>query len=155
MSEVKLGDPVPDFTLPASDGKPFTLSAHRGKKVVLFFYPGDLTPTCTAEACAFRDAYAEFRRHRTIVAGVSPDPIPSHRKFVEKHDLPFLLLADEDQTVCRLFGVWQLKKMYGREYMGVVRSTFLIDENGVLAREWRKVRVKGHVETVLEAVKSI
>lgn len=151
MSIVQVGSPVPDFTLPASDGSEVSLRDFRGKKLVLFFYPRDLTPTCTAEACDFRDNFAKFRQAGAEVAGVSPDSVASHRKFVEKHRLPFLLLADEEHKVCEMFGVWQPKKMYGRTYMGVVRSTFLIDENGVLEREWRNVRLKDHIRQVLEA----
>ncbi|WP_199624561.1 thioredoxin-dependent thiol peroxidase [Paenibacillus alkalitolerans] len=151
--KVKIGRVVPDFTLPASDGTDFTLSDHRGKKVVIYFYPQDMTPTCTEQSCLFRDYNAEFAKHNALIVGISPDDVKSHGKFIAKYELPFLLLADTERKVCELFGVWALKKMFGREYMGVERSTFLIDEEGRLVREWRKVRLKGHIEQVLEAVK--
>jgi peroxiredoxin Q/BCP len=152
MAVIKIGQPVPDFTLPASNGKQVSLRDFRGSKVVLFFYPKDSTPTCTAESCDFRDNYARFAAADAAVIGISPDDLKSHARFIAKHELPFLLLSDTDHAVCELFGVWQEKSMYGRKYMGVVRSTFLIDEAGVLLREWRKVKVKGHVEEVLAAV---
>ena len=150
-----VGRPAPDFTLPTGDGGSFTLSGQRGKVVVLYFYPKDQTPTCTQEACEFRDAYGKFAELGAVVAGVSPDGPASHAKFAAKHGLPFPLLADEDQTVCRLYDVWRPKKMYGREYMGVERSTFLIDKEGVLVREWRKVKLAGHIEEVLAAVREL
>ena len=151
MSEVVVGHPAPDFTLPTGDGGTFKLSDQRGKKVVLYFYPKDQTPTCTQQACQFRDWHGEFAKLGVVVVGVSPDSAASHAKFAGKHGLPFPLLADEDQAVCKLYDVWRPKKMYGREYMGVERSTFLIDEEGILAREWRKVRLAGHIEEVLAA----
>ncbi|ANY76520.1 peroxiredoxin [Paenibacillus ihbetae] len=153
-SHVEVGSPVPDFTLAASSGENVSLSDFRGRKVVLFFYPKNMTPTCTEEACSFRDHYGALKEAGAVVIGISPDPLKSHAKFIDKHSLPYLLLADEEHKVSELFGVWQMKKMFGREYMGIVRSTFLIDEKGKLAREWRKVKVKGHVEAVLEAVLS-
>ncbi|CAH0118837.1 MULTISPECIES: thioredoxin-dependent thiol peroxidase [unclassified Paenibacillus] len=152
MSQVQIGERIPDFKLPASNGEEVALSDYRGKKVVLYFYPQDMTPTCTQESCDFRDFNGEFARHDAVVLGISPDDIEKHRKFIGKYELPFLLLSDTDHRVCELFGVWQRKKMFGREYMGVVRSTFLIDEEGKLAQEWRNIRVKGHIERVLEAV---
>lgn len=155
MTEVKLGEMVPDFTLPAAGGEEFTLSKQKGKKVVLFFYPKDSTPTCTKEACSFRDVYGEFKNNGAIVAGISPDSLKSHEKFRDKHELPFLLLSDPERRVIERFGVWVLKNMFGREYMGVERSTFLIDQEGRLVREWRKVKVDGHAEEVLEAVKAL
>lgn len=151
MTSFTRGMLVPDFTLPASDGSLFTLSEQRGKKVVIYFYPKDATPTCTKEACEFRDSFAGFKARNIVVVGISPDPVTSHGRFAAKHELPFLLLSDPERSVIEQFSVWVLKKMYGREYMGVERSTFLIDEEGRLAREWRKVRVKGHVAEVLEA----
>lgn len=153
MPQVQLGRPVPDFALPASNGNIVALSDFRGKKVVLFFYPHDMTPTCTQEACDFRDSYGKFRELNAEVVGVSPDSVESHRKFIEKRQLPFLLLADEQLIVCKMFDVWRLKKLYGREYMGVQRSTFLIDEEGVLVKEWRNVKVKNHVDDVWKAAK--
>ncbi|WP_274363049.1 thioredoxin-dependent thiol peroxidase [Paenibacillus thermotolerans] len=155
MTLVEVGKEVPDFTLPASNGKSFTLSKYRGRKVVIYFYPQDMTPTCTEQACQFRDYNGRFKRNKIVVVGISPDPIKSHGKFAEKYELPFLLLSDEDLKVSNLFGVWTMKKLYGREYMGIERSTFLIDEEGKLAKEWRKVRIKDHAEKVLEAAKQI
>lgn len=155
MSLLQIGQPAPDFNLPASTGKPISLSQFAGKKVVLFFYPQDMTPTCTAEACEFRDGIGKFRRHGAVVLGISPDPVNRHLKFAEQYGLPYPLLADEELEACKLYDVWKLKKLYGREYMGVQRSTFLIDREGKLAREWRNVRIKGHVEAVLAAVKGL
>ncbi|MBM7568015.1 thioredoxin-dependent thiol peroxidase [Paenibacillus sacheonensis] len=146
-----LGKKAPDFKLPAGGGREVSLSQYVGHKVVLFFYPKDMTPACTQESCDFRDAYAEFGKHDTVVLGISNDPAERHEKFAEKYELPFELLADTEHRVCELYGVWQLKKLYGREYMGLVRSTFLIDEKGKLVREWRNLRVKGHVQDVLAA----
>ncbi|MFB0847460.1 thioredoxin-dependent thiol peroxidase [Paenibacillus oleatilyticus] len=154
MLQLQPGQPVPDFTLTAGSGESVTLSQFRGKYVVLYFYPKDMTPTCTEESCQFRDYNGQFKALNTEVIGISPDDLKSHGKFAAKYELPFLLLSDPDHEVCELFGVWQLKKMYGREYMGVVRSTFVIDPQGKLVREWRGVRIKGHVEQVLEAVKA-
>ncbi|KEQ27973.1 thioredoxin-dependent thiol peroxidase [Paenibacillus tyrfis] len=153
MPQLQPGQPVPDFNLTAGSGESVTLSQFRGKYVVLYFYPKDMTPTCTEESCQFRDYNGQFESLNTEVIGISPDDLKSHEKFAAKYELPFPLLSDPDHEVCELFGVWQLKKMYGREYMGVVRSTFVIDPQGKLVREWRGVRIKGHVEQVLEAVK--
>lgn len=152
---VQLGEMVPDFTLPAGNGKEVSLSDFRGKKVVLYFYPKDMTPGCTTEACDFRDQNEQMKEHGAVVIGISPDSIKSHEKFIEKHGLPFLLLSDEDHRVAEMFGVWKLKKRYGREYMGIERSTFLIDENGVLREEWRDVKVNGHVDEVLNSVRKL
>ncbi|MBP1157504.1 MULTISPECIES: thioredoxin-dependent thiol peroxidase [unclassified Paenibacillus] len=154
MSSIEVGQVVPNFTLQAGGGEQVSLEQYRGRKVVIYFYPKDMTPTCTEESCQFRDYNGQFKTLNAEVIGISPDDPKSHEKFAAKHELPFTLLSDPDHTVCELFGVWTLKKMYGKEYMGVVRSTFLIDEEGKLAKEWRKVRVKGHVEQVLEAVKA-
>ncbi|MCM3042689.1 thioredoxin-dependent thiol peroxidase [Paenibacillus motobuensis] len=150
---VELGQTVPDFTLPASGGNEVSLNQFRGQKVVIYFYPKDMTTACTQEACDFRDNYSAISERDAVVLGISGDPVKSHDRFVEKQSLPFLLLSDADHEICRMFGVWQLKKMYGREYEGIVRSTFLIDEEGRLVREWRGIRVKGHVEKVLEAIR--
>ncbi|MEC0172163.1 thioredoxin-dependent thiol peroxidase [Paenibacillus graminis] len=149
MNEIKIGQEVPDFTLPASTGQNISLSDYRGRKVVLYFYPKNMTPACTQEACEFRDAADPIARGNAVVLGISPDSLSSHAKFIEKNSLPFPLLSDEEHSVSGLFGVWQLKKLYGKEFMGIVRSTFLIDEQGILVKEWRKVRVKGHVEALL------
>ena len=150
-----LGELAPDFELPASTGKKIKLSKLRGKKIVLYFYPQDMTPTCTQESCDFRDYNGKLKRAGAVVLGISPDDLKRHAKFIEQYELPFPLLADTELEVCKLYGVWALKKLYGREYMGVERSTFLIDAEGKLVREWRKVRIKGHVDQVLAAVKEL
>lgn len=144
---------VPDFQLPADGGEEIALSEFRGRKVVLYFYPRDMTPACTQQACDFRDQSEVLREQGAVVLGISGDSVKSHDKFKAKHGLTFPLLADEDHRVSRMFGVWQLKKLYGREYEGIVRSTFLIDEEGRLQKEWRGIRVAGHVEKVLEALR--
>lgn len=150
---VAVGQMAPDFTLEASNGEQVKLSDFRGKHVVLYFYPKDMTPGCTTEACDFRDAYGVFQKKDTVILGVSPDPANRHLKFIEKHDLPFLLLVDEQHEVAELYDVWKLKKNFGKEYMGIERSTFLINKEGELVNEWRKVKVKGHVEEVLSYIK--
>ncbi|MBU5443275.1 thioredoxin-dependent thiol peroxidase [Paenibacillus sp. MSJ-34] len=149
QAQVAVGQPVPDFRLPASNGKTVALSDYRGKKVVVYFYPKDMTPGCTIEAGDFRDAHEEFTNSNTVVLGISPDDLPSHEKFIETYNLPFLLLADTNHEVCDMFGVWRAKD--GSE--GVERSTFLIDEQGKLLKEWRDVQVEGHTKMVLEAAK--
>lgn len=121
--------------------------------MIIYFYPKDMTPGCTTESCDFRDYHGDYVTLNTKVIGISPDDLKSHDKFIEKNGLPFLLLADENQEVCKLFDVWKHKNNFGKEYMGVERSTFLIDEEGKLLKEWRKVKVEGHVNEVLEAVK--
>jgi peroxiredoxin Q/BCP len=143
---------VPAFALPASGGKKWKLADAAGKNLVVYFYPKDNTSGCTKEGEAFRDLYAKFRKAGTEIIGVSPDSVASHDKFIAKYDFPFALLADEEKAVCQLFGVWKEKSMYGRKYMGVERSTFLLDAKGVLRREWRKVKVPGHAAEVLAAV---
>lgn len=153
MEELQVGQVVPDFTLTAGSGESVTLSQFRGRKVVLYFYPKDMTPTCTEQSCQFRDYNGEFAKYNTVVLGISPDELKAHQKFAAKYELPFPLLSDPDHQAAEKYGVWALKKLYGREYMGIVRSTFLIDEEGRLLRQWRKVKVKGHVEQVLQAVK--
>ncbi|MFD3261375.1 thioredoxin-dependent thiol peroxidase [Paenibacillus lentus] len=150
--QVQVGQLVPDFQLPASGGEEISLSQFRGRKVIIYFYPRDMTPACTKQACDFRDQSEVLMKHGAVVLGISGDSVKAHDKFIAKHGLSFPLLADEDHRVCRMFGVWQLKKLYGREYEGIVRSTFLIDEEGRLLQEWRGVRVAGHVEKVLEAL---
>lgn len=149
MNILAIGQKVPDFTLPSSSGQEVSLSDYLGRKVILYFYPKNMTPGCTQEACEFRDAHDQITALGAVVLGISPDPVASHVKFTEKNSLPFPLLSDVDHKVSEMFGVWQLKKLYGKEFMGIVRSTFLIDEQGVLVEEWRKVRVKGHVEKTL------
>jgi peroxiredoxin Q/BCP len=150
-----IGRKVPDFTLPATGGKPWKLSAARGKAVVVYFYPKDNTSGCTSESIAFSDLHDAFRKAKAVVVGVSPDSIASHEKFKAKHGFPFELLSDEEKKACSIFGVWKEKSMYGRKYMGVERSTFLLDAEGVLRREWRKVKVNGHAEDVLEALRDL
>ncbi|WP_428839283.1 thioredoxin-dependent thiol peroxidase [Bacillus massilinigeriensis] len=144
---------APDFNLPASNGQKVKLSDFRGKNVVLYFYPKDMTPGCTTEACDFRDNQEEFAGVDAVILGVSPDPLARHEKFIEKYGLPFLLLSDEDNKAAEAYGVWKLKKNFGKEYMGIERSTFIIDKEGKLAKEYRKVKVKGHVEEVLGFIK--
>ncbi|WP_066014293.1 peroxiredoxin [Endozoicomonas atrinae] len=152
---VTLGQPVPDFTAQATSDTTVKLSELKGRKVVLFFYPKDNTPGCTSEGQAFRDLYTQFQDSDTLVFGVSKDGIKAHENFRAKHDFPFELISDKDETLCKLFDVIKLKQMYGKEYMGIERSTFLIDSNGVLQHEWRKVRIKGHVEDVLQAAQMV
>ncbi|WP_139492265.1 thioredoxin-dependent thiol peroxidase [Brevibacillus dissolubilis] len=148
-----VGQLAPDFTLDASNGQKVSLHELRGKNVVLYFYPKDMTPGCTTEACDFRDYHPEFAKQNTVVLGVSPDDVKKHDKFVAKYELPFTLLADVDHAVAESYGVWVLKKMYGREYMGIERSTFIIDQEGKIAHAWPKVKVKGHVQEVLQFIK--
>ncbi|RFU68178.1 thioredoxin-dependent thiol peroxidase [Peribacillus saganii] len=153
MMTVKIGEQAPDFELPSSNGENVKLSQFKGKFVVLYFYPKDMTPGCTTQACDFRDRYEEFQELNVVIIGVSPDPVRQHQKFAEKHSLPFLLLADEDHKAAELYDVWKLKKNFGKEYMGIERSTFLIDKEGKLLKEWRKVKVAGHVEEALNEIK--
>ncbi|MCI2254834.1 thioredoxin-dependent thiol peroxidase [Domibacillus sp. PGB-M46] len=150
-----IGKPAPAFVLPDQDGRMVDLAGLAGKNVVLYFYPKDMTPGCTTEACDFRDQNSLFAQSNTVVIGVSPDPAARHQKFIEKHQLPFTLLADEKQEAAEKYGVWTLKKNFGKEYMGIERSTFLVNKEGMVVKEWRKVRVKGHVEEVLAAVKEL
>lgn len=152
---VTLNKPVPDFSLPATGGTTWKLSDQSGSKVVVYFYPRDNTPGCTREGVDFRDLYTSFRKAGTVVVGVSPDSIASHDKFRSKMVFPFELLADPEQKICRLFDVIREKSMYGRKFLGVERSTFLIDRRGVLRHEWRKVRVDGHAEAVLAAARQL
>jgi len=155
MSESLVNKKAPEFTLMNEKGEPVSLSDFIGKKIVLYFYPKDMTPGCTTEACDFRDHYESFADLNAVILGVSIDSAERHQKFIEKYDLPFSLLVDENHEVCEKYGVWVLKKNYGKEYMGIERSTFLIDENGVVIKEWRKVRVKNHIEEVLNYLREI
>lgn len=151
-----MSDPqVADFTLPATSGQSFTLSAQRGKTVVLYFYPKDSTPGCTTEAQQFRDLYPEFLAAGALVLGVSRDSLKSHENFKLKQELPFELLCDKEETLCQQFEVIKMKKMYGKEVRGIERSTFVIDGKGVLRKEWRGVKVPGHAQEVLDFVKSL
>jgi len=154
---LEVGSVVPDFCLPNQDDEEICLRDIKGKWIVLYFYPKDNTPGCTTEACDFTAAMPDFEGLDAMVLGVSPDSPKKHRNFIEKKDLTITLLADEDKELCNLFGIWQLKKFMGKEYMGVVRSTFIIDPNGKIAATWTKVRVKDHAMTVkakLEALQS-
>lgn len=147
------GDPMPDFTLPTDGGGTLSRAALAGRRIVVYFYPKDLTPGCTKEAEAFRDAAAEYAAAGVTVIGVSPDSVASHDKFKAKHALDFTLIADRDTTLAQAFDVWVEKSMYGKKYMGVERSTFLIDEGGTIRRVWRKVKVEGHAIEVLAAAR--
>ncbi|MGE7988386.1 thioredoxin-dependent thiol peroxidase [Lysinibacillus fusiformis] len=142
------GQKVPDFSLINEKGEMVQLTDFKGQNVILYFYPKDMTPGCTTEACDFRDKFEDFSYLNAVVLGVSPDDANKHTKFIDKHGLPFSLLVDEDHAVAEAYGVWVLKKMYGREFMGIERSTFLIDSEGKLMKAWRKVRVKNHIEEV-------
>ena len=155
MSELKTGDPAPTFKLPADGGDEIDLADLRGRTVVLYFYPKDDTPGCTTEAIDFTARQAEFEQANAVVIGVSKDNVKKHDKFKAKHELAVRLVADEDGEACEAYGVWVLKKMYGREYMGIERSTFVIDPQGKIAEIWRKVKVKGHADAVLEAVRAL
>ena len=152
---VEVGDKAPDFTLPADGGGTISLKALKGKPVVLYFYPKDDTSGCTAEACAFRDALPDFSKVKAEIVGVSRDSVASHDAFKQKFDLPFPLASDQDGEVCRAYGVWVEKSMYGRKYMGIERSTFLIDGKGVVRNVWRKVKVDGHADAVLAAAEAL
>ena len=152
---VALDQPVSDFQIPATGEQTVSLSALKGKQVVIYFYPKDSTPGCTTEGQGFRDLYAEFQAANTEVFGVSRDSLKSHENFKAKQAFPFELLSDKDEALCQLFDVIKLKKLYGKEYLGVDRSTFLIDKDGILRHEWRGVKVPGHVEAVLEQAKKL
>ena len=149
-----VGKRAPEFRLHGSNGQEVTLADFKGKNVVLYFYPKDMTPGCTSEACDFRENHASFAELDTIIVGVSPDPIDKHEKFKTKYDLPFLLLSDPEHILSEAYGVWVLKKNFGKEYMGIERSTFVIDKEGNVVKEWRKVKVKGHVEEALAFIKN-
>ena len=155
MAELTPGDDAPQFSLPADGGGTVRLTELRGKIVVLFFYPQDNTPGCTAEAIDFSKYHAAFERAGAAVIGVSPDNMKKHEKFRSKHGLAMPLVADEAREAIEAYGVWGEKMMFGRKYMGVIRSTFLIDRDGRIARIWRKVRVPGHAEEVLESAKAL
>lgn len=142
------GMKAPDFTLMGSDGKEHRLSDYLGKKVILYFYPKDNTPGCSTEAQAFRDHFEHFTNENTVILGISRDSLTSHEKFIAKYDLPFVLLSDKDEVACKLYGVLKEKNMFGRMVFGIERSTFVIDETGVLTKIYRKVKVAGHVEDV-------
>ncbi|MEM7571394.1 MAG: thioredoxin-dependent thiol peroxidase [Bacteroidota bacterium] len=149
MTTLQVGDAAPDFTGAIEEGKSVSLSDFRGQKLILFFYPKDDTPGCTAEACNLRDNYTELKAKGYALLGVSPDPLKKHAKFQDKYDLPFPLLSDEDHTVLNAYGVWGLKKFMGREYDGVHRTTFVIDEQGILEQVITKVKTKNHTAQIL------
>ncbi len=154
-TDISIGKAVPDFERPATGGSAVSLSSLRGKKVVLYFYPKDATPGCTIEGQNFRDLHDQFKRAGAVILGVSRDTVKSHDKFKTAECFPFELLSDEDESLCELFGVMKMKNMYGKQVRGIERSTFLIDTKGVLQKEWRGVKVDGHVAEVLTAVKEI
>lgn len=149
------GTKAPDFTLPSDEGTTVSLKSLRGSPVVLYFYPKDDTSGCTTEACEFRDAWADVKASGARLYGVSPDGVKSHEKFRAKFDLPFPLLADEDHTVAEAYGAWGEKSMYGRKYMGILRTTFIIDEKGRIARVFEKVKPAGHADEVLAALREL
>ena len=152
--EIKEGNKAPDFTALDQDGKKVKLSSFKGKKnIALYFYPKDMTPGCTTQACDFRDQQKNFKS--TVILGVSIDSQERHQKFIEKHDIPFTLLADVDKKVVQKYGVWQEKKLYGKTFMGIVRSTFIIDKTGTVRKIFVKVKVKNHIEEVLSAIKEL
>lgn len=151
-----IGDIAPDFTLPATGGKTVSLSDYKGKSaVVLYWYPKDMTPGCTTEACSFRDLEQEFKDAGAVILGVSMDNIKSHENFATKHSLPFTLLSDEDKTVSTAYDVFKEKSMYGKTFLGIVRTTFVIDKAGIIRKVWPKVKVEGHVDEVLEFIKQL
>ncbi len=156
MNKVEIGQVVTNFSAKATSESTFNLSDYKGKSnLVIYFYPKDSTPGCTTEGRNFRDLYPAFQDLETEIVGVSRDTMRRHENFKAKQNFPFELIADEEGEVCQLFGVWQLKKLFGKQYMGIVRSTFLIDKQGVLRKEWLNVRVKGHVDEVLQTVKEL
>jgi peroxiredoxin Q/BCP len=155
MTKIKKNKQIPAFSGSATGGKEIQSSNLRGKTVVLYFYPKDNTPGCTQQGQDFRDNYTSFQNQQTIIFGVSRDSLSSHEKFKEKQNFPFDLISDQEEKLCMLFDVIKEKSMYGKKYLGIERSTFLIDEKGVLRKEWRKVKIKGHVDEVLTAVKTL
>lgn len=155
MSELQVGTPAPDFILPRDGGSTITLSTFKGAPVVVYFYPKDDTSGCTTEALDFTALGPEFEKAGAIVIGISPDSVSKHEKFIKKHSLGVVLAADEQQVAANAYGVWKEKSMYGKSYMGIERSTFLVDADGKLARIWPKVKVAGHAQEVLEAVKGL
>jgi thioredoxin-dependent peroxiredoxin len=149
---MKVGEAAPKFTAPDREGKSISLQDFQGRSIVLYFYPKDNTPGCTTEAIDFTDKLAEFQALNTQVIGISPDSITTHGKFIDKHNLKIILLSDPEHQIAESYGVWQLKKFMGKEYMGIVRSTFLIDPTGKISQIWSNVRVKNHVDTVLKSI---
>ncbi len=152
LERIQIGEVAPDFTLPSGDGTMLSLSQFRGKTVILYFYPKDNTSGCTQQACDFRDAMPTFQSKDVVILGVSKDSIKSHQSFSSKYALPFILLSDEEAVVQQLYGVWQLKSMYGKSYYGTERSTFVIDAQGIITQIHRKVKVKGHIDTLMQSI---
>jgi len=152
MTKLEIGDKAPSFTLPQTADKDVSLSDYKGRYVVLYFYPKDNTPGCTKQACGFRDDLPQFDKLDATVIGISKDSLKKHHNFTDKHDLNFPLLSDENGTVCEDYGVWVEKNLYGRKYMGIERTTFLIDPDGVIQDIWRKVKVNGHIDAVRTAL---
>jgi thioredoxin-dependent peroxiredoxin len=152
---LKIGDAAPDFTLPTDGGGTVTLSGLRGKKAVIYFYPKDDTPGCTTESCGFRDAFPDFSKLDATIIGISKDSVRRHDKFKEKYTLPFILASDENRDTCEKYGVWAEKSLYGKKYMGIERTTVLIDGKGIVRGLWPKVKVAGHVDEVLAAAKAL
>jgi peroxiredoxin Q/BCP len=152
MATLEIGDTAPDFSLQGNDGKTYSLKDFKGKKVVLYFYPKDDTSGCTAEACSFRDNLSSIKRKDAVVVGVSGDSVVSHAKFIDKYNLNFTLLSDESKAVLKKYHVWKEKSMYGRKYMGIERTTFVINERGKISHIFPKVKVNGHTEEVLKAL---
>ncbi len=152
---VEIGKAAPNFNKPTDGGGSLSLKDLKGRKVILYFYPKDDTPGCTKEACGFRDSLPDFSGAGAEIVGVSKDSAAKHDKFKDKYDLPFTLVSDDDGSICEAYGTWVEKSMYGKKYMGIDRATFLIDEKGVVRQVWRKVKVTGHVEEVLEAARSL
>lgn len=152
---IEVGKKASAISLLDGEGKKRTLKEFLGKKVVIYFYPKDNTSGCTAESCDFRDAFPKFSKKDAVIIGISPDSVQSHKKFAEKYGLPFILLSDDEKKVLQKYGVWQEKSMYGKKYMGVVRTTVLIDQKGIIAKIYPKVKVKGHVEQVAKDIEEI
>lgn len=152
---VSVGKSAPAFSLDTDTGDKLSLKDLKGRPVVLYFYPKDDTPGCTVEACEFRDAFPRFKGTKAVILGISPDSVKSHQKFKEKFDLPFTLLADEGHGIAEKYGVWQKKSMYGRTYMGIARTTFVIDKNGKVAKVFERVKPKGHAEEVEQAIDAL
>ena len=155
MMALKIGDKAPDFTVATDGGDTFCLSEMMGHNVIIYFYPKDDTPGCTKEACEFRDSLPDFSKTSSKIIGISKDTVAKHDKFKSKYELPFTLGADLEGDVCEAYGTWVEKSMYGRQYMGIERATFLVDKEGMVQGIWRKVKVKGHVEEVLAAVQNL
>ncbi|MDP2207506.1 MAG: thioredoxin-dependent thiol peroxidase [Bacteroidota bacterium] len=152
VAELKIGQKAPAFKLPSTDGRIISLNDFAGKKIDLYFYPKDMTPGCTTEACSFRDNYSELQKRGAVILGISADSIQSHQKFSDKYELPFLLLSDENKEVSKAYGVWKQKSFLGKKYLGIERSTFIINEEGKIKTIFRKVKVAGHTEEILQNI---